>query len=284
MRPQQLLDQRANQLVHRLYPTATIMQVQRLIGGSSAETIAIELQLSDGSRIKRILRRLSKRTLQRNPNAAAEQFQILQLVRSLGVNAPAPFAYDAASLLIDYIDGQPTYHPTNVIACVQQIAVQLATIHKIDGNQPTLSPLPRQTHQLPHLSSRNRPSLLHGDFWPGNLLWRDNQLVAVIDWEDARVGDPLADLAISRFDVCFIFGRNALHHFTQTYLQYNPLDTHHLPEWDLYACARILDSMPNWATGWAEMGRPDITETTIREAHHWFSAQATGSMLLYNCN
>ena len=29
----------------------------------------------------------------------------------------------------------------------------------------------------------NRPVLLHGDFWPGNILWRDGRLVAVIDWE-----------------------------------------------------------------------------------------------------
>jgi aminoglycoside phosphotransferase (APT) family kinase protein len=37
--------------------------------------------------------------------------------------------------------------------------------------------------------------LLHGDFWPGNALWRDGALVAILDWEDAAIGDPLADVA-----------------------------------------------------------------------------------------
>jgi aminoglycoside phosphotransferase (APT) family kinase protein len=36
-------------------------------------------------------------------------------------------------------------------------------------------------------------SLLHGDYWPDNTLWRDGRLVCVIDWEDAALGDPLAD-------------------------------------------------------------------------------------------
>jgi len=29
------------------------------------------------------------------------------------------------------------------------------------------------------------PVVLHGDYWPGNVLWRDGRLVGVIDWEEA---------------------------------------------------------------------------------------------------
>src|SRR4029077_16475377 len=29
--------------------------------------------------------------------------------------------------------------------------------------------------------------ILHGDFWPGNVLWRNGKLAGVIDWEDALV-------------------------------------------------------------------------------------------------
>ncbi len=32
------------------------------------------------------------------------------------------------------------------------------------------------------------------------MLWKDGQLVAVIDWEDAPLGDPLADVANSRLE------------------------------------------------------------------------------------
>jgi aminoglycoside phosphotransferase (APT) family kinase protein len=38
------------------------------------------------------------------------------------------------------------------------------------------------------------PALVHGDFHYGNMLFRDDMLVAVLDWEIAALGDPRADL------------------------------------------------------------------------------------------
>jgi aminoglycoside phosphotransferase (APT) family kinase protein len=38
------------------------------------------------------------------------------------------------------------------------------------------------------------PSLVHGDFHYGNLLFRDGEIVALLDWEIAALGDPLGDL------------------------------------------------------------------------------------------
>ncbi|MCI0397582.1 MAG: phosphotransferase [Chloroflexi bacterium] len=107
------------------------------------------------------------------------------------------------------------------------MATHLASIHRVDSSHQELSFLP-QARECPEtlrqrptnpdqsldegrirdtLASRrplpqHNPSvLLHGDFWPGNTLWQDGKLVAVIDWEDARSGDPLIDLAISRLDI-----------------------------------------------------------------------------------
>ena len=41
------------------------------------------------------------------------------------------------------------------------------------------------------------PVWVHGDVAPGNLLVRDGQLAAVIDWGGAAVGDPACDLVIA---------------------------------------------------------------------------------------
>lgn len=38
--------------------------------------------------------------------------------------------------------------------------------------------------------------LLHGDYRPKNLLWLENKITAVIDWEHALIGDPYYDLAV----------------------------------------------------------------------------------------
>jgi aminoglycoside phosphotransferase len=43
---------------------------------------------------------------------------------------------------------------------------------------------------------RTPPSVVHGDFWPGNLLVEDGAVLGVIDWESARLtGTPAGDLA-----------------------------------------------------------------------------------------
>jgi aminoglycoside phosphotransferase (APT) family kinase protein len=36
--------------------------------------------------------------------------------------------------------------------------------------------------------------LIHADFRVGNFIWRDDRIVAFLDWEGAMVGDPLQDL------------------------------------------------------------------------------------------
>ena len=60
----------------------------------------------------------------------------------------------------------------------------------------------------------NRRVVLHGDYWPGNVLWQDGRLVAVIDWEDASLGDPLADLATARVELLCRYGDDAMERFT----------------------------------------------------------------------
>jgi aminoglycoside phosphotransferase (APT) family kinase protein len=40
-----------------------------------------------------------------------------------------------------------------------------------------------------------RPTLVHGDYHLGNMLFRGPQVVAVLDWEIAELGQPLLDLA-----------------------------------------------------------------------------------------
>jgi aminoglycoside phosphotransferase (APT) family kinase protein len=39
------------------------------------------------------------------------------------------------------------------------------------------------------------PALVHGDLGPEHVLCRDGRVVGVIDWSDARIGDPALDLA-----------------------------------------------------------------------------------------
>jgi len=149
----------------------------------------------------------------------------------------------------------------------QNIAVKLRTrpvsqdessdVRRIRNTLQAVWPLPR----------RNPAVLLHGDFWPGNTLWRDGRLAAVIDWEDAALGDPLADLAISRLDVLWAFGSDAMVAFTQHYQAMNPLNFTDLPYWDLCAALRQLSAISGW-------GLDAATDRTLRTRLRSFIEQA----------
>jgi aminoglycoside phosphotransferase (APT) family kinase protein len=112
----------------------------------------------------------------------------------------------------------------------------------------------------------NPPVLLHGDYWPGNLLWKNGQLVAVIDWEDAAIGNPLADIANSRLEILWAFGNDAMERFTRLYQSMASVNFTHLPYWDLCAALRPASKIAKW-------GLDAMTEKTMRERHKWFITQ-----------
>ena len=47
-----------------------------------------------------------------------------------------------------------------------------------------------------------RPSVLvHMDYWHGNVLWHENRVSAVLDWDHASYGDPAIDVAYFRMNM-----------------------------------------------------------------------------------
>ena len=116
------------------------------------------------------------------------------------------------------------------------------------------APVAAALRQAPPQSS-NAPVLLHGDYWPGNWLWQNGRLAAIIDWEDAALGDPLRDLAQSRLELAWIHDAAAAAAFTRAYLARRPLDTSALPYWDLCAALRLARLVGDDLAGWAASSR-----------------------------
>jgi aminoglycoside phosphotransferase (APT) family kinase protein len=172
--------------------------------------------------------------------------------------------------------------------------MHLFRLHQIDGSKPNLSFLPKlekryaeKLRERPanidesldegHIRDvleaawpfpqQNTSTLLHGDFWPGNVLWKDEQLVAIIDWEDAMLGDPLADVANSRMKILWTFGVDAMQSFTHQYQSMTTINFTHLPYWDLCAALRPIAQIAQW-------GLDSATEKSMRERHQWFVTQA----------
>jgi aminoglycoside phosphotransferase (APT) family kinase protein len=301
-------DQMLVQLVRRIDPQSKLLRTWQLKGGISAQMTALEILRAEGLTQKLIVRRPGERMLKQNLHAAADEFKLLQILQATGLATQRAYYLDESGriiptpyLVIEYIEGNPDFAPSNLADYIHQLAAHLAKINGVDGSHLDLAFLPTQptrfaaTHgdrpapgDIAFVERRireilvsasdgpqlNKSVLLHGDFWPGNLLWKDNCLVAVIDWENAKLGDPLADIAISRLDILWAFGSDAMDAFTDEYQSMTSIDTTTLPYWDLCAALRAAPNLAEWASIYPLFGRNDIAEETVRARHNFFVSQA----------
>jgi aminoglycoside phosphotransferase (APT) family kinase protein len=289
------------QVVQKLDLHSKLLRTWELKGGISAQVTALEIEQPGGHTKKMIVRQHGAVDLKHNPHVAAHEFKLLQLLHSVGLATPTPYHLDQSGeifptpyVVIEYIEGTPEFELDHIPDLILQLATHLSRIHKVDVSKLDVSFLPQQAkiyaemlrerpatvdasvdemHIREALVSawpipqRNTTVLLHGDFWPGNILWKDGQLVAIIDWEDSALGDPLADVANSRLEILWAFGIDAMHHFTDQYQSLTTIDLTNLPYWDLFAALRPASQFATWA--------PDeLTEKTMRERYSWFIAHA----------
>ena len=296
---------RFEKLVHRFDPHARLKSHQSLPGGYSADVTVLVLETPAGAEQKLVHRLHGEVDLQQNPNVASDEFQVLRLTHAAGLATPAPIYLDLSdplfptpSLVLEYVEGITDLKPEDPADYVRPMAGELARIHQMNTSDRDLSFLLRladdcaeaisrqpdtpsvtvdERHLLEILSPcwplprNNQPVVLHGDYWPGNVLWRDGRLAAVIDWEDTRRGDPLADLSNARFEILMLFGSEIMDLFTRQYESLNPVDFGCLPWWDLYIALRVVDKLDFLAT-------EDRDENLIRADHRWFVEQAHSRM------
>ncbi|MFW5691836.1 MAG: phosphotransferase family protein [Chloroflexota bacterium] len=292
-----------NRIIHLLDPETVLLRAWPLSGGISAVTTALTVARSDGSRQDYVVRQHHQLT----PHAAEAEYRLLQQLYSLGMPVPQPYFFDSGGtvsrepyLVLEFIDGEPIYQPEDVHTFIRQAAAHLAQIHRVSRQSVDLSYLRSQMQSdadflLRHFATplqmnaeapirqvleaawplppvSDHPLLLHGDFWPGNLLWRGGQMVAVIDWEDASLGNPLADLANSRLEILWACGIECMHAFTRHYQALMPgLDFQHLAHWDLVVALRTGTRISAWAVNAA-------AERSMFAGHTQFVEQAFNAL------
>ncbi|MFM8376447.1 MAG: phosphotransferase, partial [Phenylobacterium sp.] len=72
------------------------------------------------------------------------------------------------------------------------------------------------------------------------------RLAGLLDWEDACLGDPMAELAAARCDLHSRFGVHAADDLAKAYADLAPVDRARLDWWDLYMPTAQLTFMDGW--------------------------------------
>lgn len=267
-------------------PAARLRAFERLKGGVSADVFRLDLAMADGVERSIVLRAMGKSGLE-----SAQEYALLSALHAAGVPVPRPICVDdsrchidAPYLLMDFIVGVSAIPPDLAAPHLDRMAEALASIHQL----PTapLPPLPLRLDPWPELPGflpkgaewqalrdhcatpgpgpfAGAPVLLHGDFWPQNLIWRDDRIVAILDWEDAAVGDPLSDLACALLELKYLFDDARVAGFLATYRRHAPVDAHRLAHWQIHVAAAAQHHMGAW--GLEPSREAHMRQTALRQ-------------------
>ncbi len=292
-------------IVAGIEPSSSVVQTSELPGGLSSSMTKIEVRRPDGSRHTVVVRRGREPDTERHTLPFNVEFKLLRHLDAHGIPVARPRAFDDSGLILpqayivlDYAPGSNCLTTDDPTAMAEQMAVVLAAIHRVDMTTSSAPALPLHagrmegwvindlTRREPDLTLRERlvrrhldvhwpppavePCLLHGDYFPGNIIWSGDSIAAVIDWEAAALGDPMADIATTRLDLRWAYGAEAAERFTRRYVSLTGRSTATLAVWELVVSLRPAGAVSVWASDMAAHGRPDITAESMRSEQHAF--------------
>lgn len=258
-------------IVSRLFPGAELVDTQRLAGGVSADVLRLDIRLPDGNTTSVVLR---AHGASHHGHPAELEYRLLETLHRKGLPVPEPLLVDASGelladpfLVIALAEGSSEIPADRQGRRIDAMATMLASIHGL--STAGLPELPARLDPLPevfdylgdgaewsalrsHLGSLSGTAysgthrLLHGDYWPSNLLWQEEAIAAILDWEDAALGDPLSDVACCQVELRYKFGRPAMQRFLAAYADHVPVDNTRLALWQVYVAAAAQRFMGSW--------------------------------------
>jgi aminoglycoside phosphotransferase (APT) family kinase protein len=82
---------------------------------------------------------------------------------------------------------------------------------------------------------------IHRDYHPGNVLWRREEVSGVVDWVNASIGSPWADVGHCRVNLASQLGQRAADRFMDLYRAACGRSDDYHPYWDIVAAIGGLD-------------------------------------------
>ncbi|MBO0884924.1 MAG: aminoglycoside phosphotransferase family protein [Mycobacterium sp.] len=265
-------------MIADIAPGATARRVRPMSGGLAAATYAVDT--SAGEVVVKVYP-------PGHEGAQLEWDGLNFAQRVVGVPRPEPIALDvegrwfgSPTVVMSRLPGRGDVSPADLDGWLKQIAHALAAIHETDiagasgcllrpawGNR---APGIIETVQRSALVERcveairrhlpapgSAPILMHGDFHPGNIIWRDGTLTGVLDWGGTRLGSRWFDLAYCRGDVALLFGMRGVRILTEHYVSIagrSPVD---LPVFDLMCGLAARQLGAQWLRAFRHQGCTD---------------------------
>ena len=82
---------------------------------------------------------------------------------------------------------------------------------------------------------------VHRDYHPGNVLWEGGRMTGIVDWVNASIGSPWADVGHCRVNIASELGQEAADRFLAIYRGVSGRTDEYDPYWDIAAAIGGLD-------------------------------------------
>lgn len=280
-------------------PGSSIASVRRLEGGLGNGMHILELTNPVNQSQRIVLRRYTGDRDSPSIDALLE-WRVLKLLQELGIAAPEPLFLDAdgsvvgsPSIVISFVDGKPVMRTSDVPDWARQVAKSLWKLHSVDLGQVDASFLGQpmiiaetaaarcadgERFRVHPLGQRLRDAALeeitdaspvdttivHGDSWPGNILWRAGKLLAFVDWNEVVLSDPAIDVGYMWMDLMLIGEDEAAEEFTGQYEDLNGGPVPNLRLSKMQALSRAMPRPERWLPGWTGLGLTSLTAEEVR--------------------
>ncbi len=212
----------------------TVTAMRQITGGNRYRSWAVDVEAPGGTITPLYLRYQIPRPPSAEPYTVSREAGVYQAVSGKGVSAPRLIAVhpDRHAILTERAPGRADFRrltdAQHRVTVVQEFVAAIAKLHQLDiagmgledyapshtiadyvqreldtwrgmyeesGHTDPLIDLGLAWlyKNLPQPSER--PVLAHGDAGPGNFLFENGRMTALLDWELAHLGDPMEDLA-----------------------------------------------------------------------------------------
>ena len=265
-----MLKEKIIKLSDSLINYGEIINVSELSGGFSTDVFLLELTKSEN--ISKLVLRMEAGLP--SENSAKTEYKLLECLKETTIPSAVPVYLDSSGshlgrpfFISSYIEGTQNLGSKDDAFFIETIANQLKNIHmvntdnlpklplRVDPLEGLLDYLPKKDNwieireyikELSFEKYNEDFKLLHGDFWPGNLLWKSDNIVGVVDWDYAAIGDPLYDLAVSCLMFRYLYGRQDMESFKVAYIDQSEFDEKRFLLWSINIASSTLYFINEW--------------------------------------
>lgn len=269
-------------------PSAAVVGMSRLGGGQHADTWRVDTEDPARSFVVR--------QFPAGDPAPVQEERVLGALAGLRGLAPVLLGGDVEgrrwgtpTSLISWIDGRPDITPADPSGWARELGRALAAVHAVPaerlgelpgvfdgraGSQELLGgPLAAEVRSRWPEIVGSPEVLTHGDYWSGNVVWRDGRLSGIVDWPSGARGPAGFDLGWCRLDLVLLFDERTADVFLAAYEAEIGEAVGDARLWDCWAVARSEDTVETWGPNYEPLGRADLDADELRRRHARWAAR-----------